>query len=362
MKTILIIEDDPVILYYLLETLTSEGYHAVGTAVPSEGVQLAVEARPDLILCDIMMNGLDGYQVLEMLRQHPLTQNIPFIFLTAKTDRADMRKGMELGADDYITKPFTRAELLRAIETRFSKTSSMVDKYQKQLEELKGTIALSLPDDLRSPLSAILGFSHIVLSQLDTAPLEETRELVLEIKKAGERLNRLIENALLYSDLVTPPEHGEAADAVPETPVSSRAIIAAVAMDKAKEYHREADLKLCIRDATVKMAESELKKILIEALDNAFRFSKSGTRVRVTSKPRFDGLFIYVTDSGNGMKPERLQSVINVSSAQVRRKRSYEHGLGLQIVKLLVKKNRGRLFMKSCLGKGTTVQISLAKI
>lgn len=94
-----------------------------------KGVELALKEKPDLIVCDIMMPELDGYGVLHLLRKNEDTQSIPFIFLTAKTERTDLRKGMEMGADDYITKPFEDIELLNAIEVRLKKAEIFDHKY-----------------------------------------------------------------------------------------------------------------------------------------------------------------------------------------------------------------------------------------
>ncbi|PRD45590.1 response regulator [Sphingobacterium haloxyli] len=121
-KTILIIEDNFEIREGTAEILSLTGEYKVLTAVNGkEGVDMAVRCRPDLILCDIMMPELDGYGVLYMLNKNESTMDIPFIFLTAKSERADIRKAMEMGADDYLSKPFDDIELLNAIEGRFRK-------------------------------------------------------------------------------------------------------------------------------------------------------------------------------------------------------------------------------------------------
>lgn len=121
-KKILIIEDNFEIREGTAEILSLTGEYDIVVAVDGkEGVDLALKHAPDLILCDIMMPELDGYGVLYMLSKNEATADIPFIFLTAKSERADVRKAMEMGADDYLTKPFDGIELLRAIETRFRK-------------------------------------------------------------------------------------------------------------------------------------------------------------------------------------------------------------------------------------------------
>ncbi|MBI1344237.1 MAG: response regulator [Terrimonas sp.] len=125
MKSILLIEDNDEIRDNTAEILELSNYKVYTASEGKEGVELALEKKPDIIICDIMMPVLDGYGVLHMLHKNPATRNTPFIFLTAKTERADLRKGMELGADDYITKPFNGTELLNAIESRLKKTEQL---------------------------------------------------------------------------------------------------------------------------------------------------------------------------------------------------------------------------------------------
>ncbi len=121
MKQILIIEDNPEIRDNTQEILSLAGYNVLTAQNGKIGVEIALKEKTDLILCDIMMPELDGYGVLHILSKKPETAGIPFIFLTAKTEKTDVRKGMELGADDYLTKPFGDTELLNAVETRLRK-------------------------------------------------------------------------------------------------------------------------------------------------------------------------------------------------------------------------------------------------
>lgn len=129
MKHILIIDDHTEIRENIAEILNLGGYQTSMAENGKRGVELAMSSPPDLIICDIMMPELDGYGVLHLLRKHAATQHIPFIFLTAKVERTDFRKGMEMGADDFITKPFDDIELLNAIEVRLKKQEILRSKY-----------------------------------------------------------------------------------------------------------------------------------------------------------------------------------------------------------------------------------------
>jgi len=141
MKKILLIEDNTEIRENTAEILELDGYEVIIAENGKIGVDLALKELPDLIICDIMMPVLDGYGVLHLLSKQSKTADIPFIFLTAKAERTDLRKGMEMGADDYITKPFDDVELLSAIESRLRKKEIAKNSYTQNIEGLDQLIS-----------------------------------------------------------------------------------------------------------------------------------------------------------------------------------------------------------------------------
>ena len=140
MKSILVIDDNADIRENTAEILELAGYQVTTAENGKKGVEQALKSKPDVIVCDIMMPELDGYGVLHLLRKNPEAQNIPFIFLTAKTERSDFRKGMEMGADDYITKPFDDIELLNAVEARLKKADILSQNYSAGSQGIKDFI------------------------------------------------------------------------------------------------------------------------------------------------------------------------------------------------------------------------------
>lgn len=162
MKKILVIEDDAVIRSSILKFLEAEAMEATSAADGESGVALARTESPDLIICDIMMPGWDGYKVLEQLRIDPNTAGIPFIFLSAKAERSDLRQGMELGADDYLTKPFTRKELLAAIAARFNKREAVTQPYMDAMKQAANNLKqLAYRDPLTGLPNRILFHHHL---------------------------------------------------------------------------------------------------------------------------------------------------------------------------------------------------------
>ena len=154
MKKILVIEDSPEMRRNLLTILRLEKFHPLGAENGREGVELARREKPDVILCDVMMPELDGYGVLKALREDPATVTIPFIFLTAKGEKPDIRAGMNLGADDYLTKPVAKADLLNAINARLQRQS------QQATPEFKPNF------DSAKPLETELGLTPRVAETL----------------------------------------------------------------------------------------------------------------------------------------------------------------------------------------------------
>ena len=185
MYKILVIEDETLVLANIVEILETEQFEAIGVENGQKGVQSALKMVPDLVLCDVMMPELDGYGVLKELRKNPVTARIPFIFLTALSHRKDLRQGMELGADDYLTKPFSREELLAAIAIRLEKYASIREDYDiaeqksrglekrmatmQQLLTTKDELLQKLTRDLRDPVSNINMAIHM-LAQADPGP------------------------------------------------------------------------------------------------------------------------------------------------------------------------------------------------
>ncbi len=166
MKSVLLIEDNPDIRENMSEILELSGYKALTAADGKQGVAMAIENKPDIIICDIMMPELDGYGVIHMLQKNPSTQNIPFIFLTAKAERAEIRKGMELGADDYITKPFNGTELLNAVESRLKKNDLLRKDISQGLEGLNNIITIAGGKDILKTLAEEGNISKLKKKQI----------------------------------------------------------------------------------------------------------------------------------------------------------------------------------------------------
>jgi K+-sensing histidine kinase KdpD len=323
-------------------------------------VEAAREHHPDLIICDIMMPELNGYGVLLALRNDPSTEHIPFMFLTAKAERDDMRKGMELGADDYLMKPFTTSELLAAVEARLQRHSTIKRGVEQKLENLRQNITLALPHELRTPLTSIIGYSEMLLMDFDAMASEQALSMVETIYKSGMRLWRVAENYLAYAQLellATDPARREAARVGQS--IFAMEIIPFAATRKAEQYDRDADIEVDVSDVAVAISSESLGKIVEELVDNAIKFSQPGSRVSITGKANEAEYILMVSDSGRGMTPEQVG---NIGAYMQFERALYEQqglGLGLVIAQRLTDLFGGKMNITSAVDKGTTVTVRL---
>lgn len=187
MTQILVIEDDPNVRTLILKLLQAEGFDALSAEDGRTGLRLARVHEPDLIICDIMMPEFDGYEVLSQLRQNSATATIPFIFLSAKSERTDLRQGMELGADDYLTKPFKRAELLGAISARLTKQAALTQPYVDEMKRAAQTLnQLAYRDPLTNLPNRILlhhRFQEAIAQVSQTSPQQMVAILWINLNR-----------------------------------------------------------------------------------------------------------------------------------------------------------------------------------
>jgi diguanylate cyclase len=178
MTKILVVEDMASLREETIEALSYEGFDVIGAENGVVGLKLALEQLPNLIVCDVMMPELDGYEMLAALRQEPSTATIPFIFLTAKADKADMRQGMESGADDYLTKPFTIEELLSAIAARLRKQATIQERFDWEIKQTESRMTYLAKHDELTNLPNRLLF-HDLLQQTVSQAAQQRQNLVL---------------------------------------------------------------------------------------------------------------------------------------------------------------------------------------
>ncbi len=360
MNPILVIEDDEPVRLGLVELLEMEGFQVLSAEGGRVGIQLARQHRPALIICDVMMPEVNGYTVLAELRQDPATATIPFIFLTARAEKSDLRQGMELGADDYLTKPFTRDELLRAVSTRLTKQAVISREMQTKLDELRGSIALALPHEIRTPLTGIIGYAEMLAEDYATLQPEEVQEFAQAIQQAAWRLQHLMLNYVLYAELEIAARDTVYAQALlGEGVCNLRSMATEVALQQAQQAERQADLSLDLEEGVVRIVERFAQHLLGELLNNAFKFSAPGTPVLVVGRPERGIYALDVRDHGHGMTAQQIAAVGAYMQFDRKRQEQQGLGLGLSIAKRLVELHGGTLSIQSEYGQWTNVRVTL---
>lgn len=328
MKKILVIEDDSGIRDSICQVLETEGYRVISAENGSLGVKLAYEAEPDIILCDVVMPEMDGYAVIEKIRNNPATETTPFIFLTGKSDPVEIRKGMNLGADDYLYKPFTVEELLSAVLLRLKKNEALMQRTEKKMNELRDSIGFSLPHELNTPLAAILGFAETIQTDFEVLGAEDVKEMAGYIMESAGRLRATIKKFLMFTHLQIISENPEERKRLKQRtcPISPQAI-QSMLRNCNKKHLRENDVIVDVDPAEIAVQYDYLLVMLTEVLDNSFKFSVPGEKVYITGK-KDDGKYrLEIRDEGAGMTKEQIEHM--GAFVQFNRNKQEQQGSGL---------------------------------
>lgn len=360
MKTVLLIEDEDNLREFIADSLELFDFKVLKAATAIQGIELAHSGAPDIILCDISLPGMDGYGVLKTLHESPQTIAIPFIFLTARSERDDIRKGMALGADDYITKPFGIDELIESITARLTKHKNS----RREIEDIRKQLTVSIPHEFITPLNSVLGFCQLILWTLEDGeqiPPNELEEYVLQIQEGGKRLLHLTQNYVMHAELnvltAHPPEQ--------RSPQTAKSIITQSVIEQyLKEIphynDREHDCVLDIEQATIAISDLYLRKLVSELASNAIKFSLNKTPVVIKGNKSADQKFyiLIVHDEGRGMSEDQIK---NIGAFVQFERQKYEQqgaGLGLVISKQIADICNSTLHIESHIDHGTTVTVT----
>jgi two-component system sensor histidine kinase/response regulator len=359
MSKILVIDDEEWICQMIRMALTQRGYEILEAGGGDKGLELARKELPDLVICDVNMQPMNGYATLREMRAAAATAAIPFILMTGAADNAGMRQGMELGADDYLPKPFTLDALYAAVEARLKKAQTLRAEAEKKLADLRDNISLMLPHELRTPLNGILAYGEILRTDAQSLTPQEIAEMGQVIAESGMRLQRLIENFLIYAQI-------EILEADPQKVAALRAgctdhpekLIRSHAVQQAERPNRISDLVLLeISDQPAAISENYLSKIVDELVNNALKYSQPGSPVRISLTPEDRTMVLTITDQGRGMDAEHIRKM--GAYMQFERKLHEQQGLGLGLIisQRLANIHGGRLTIQSRKSQGTTVTV-----
>jgi len=363
MSKILVIDDESWLREMIRLALEQQGFEVVEAMDGAEGIAQAREQLPDLILCDVNMDKAGaGYATLAKLRENPSTAAIPFILMTGLADAAGMRHGMDLGADDYLPKPFKVDELYATVQARLRKVQTVRQEAEKKLTLLRSQISLMLPHEMRTPLNGIISNAEMLAESAGSLDPRTISEMSHEICHSGQRLERLIENFLIYAQLEIVASDPQSISRLRSVITTHPAEIARTAtIAQAEKADRVNDLLLDVSDVPLPMAEDYFKKIVLELVQNALKFSDAGLSVRVRLRATREDVEFSVKDDGRGFSTEQISRVGAYMQFERRMQDEQGFGLGLAISKKLVELHGGELQIDSSAGIGSTVTVRLPR-
>lgn len=336
MKNILIIEDNADIRNDLKTILEMEGYDVSEASNGTSGFAAATsDVRPDLVICDIMMPGMDGYEVLGELRKIPEMAEIPFIFLTALGDRASHRKGMQEGADDYISKPFTSDEILKAIHSRLDRKDQYFRNLQGKIDSLKNSILYKIPRELLVPINGIIGIADILIEDIEKIETNRVQDLGLLIRNHARGLRDRIHAFLLFHSMENWSRNADLKEVIQVANTEfGRDAVREIAYRVANQYSRESDLVMNLTEMSIPVAKEHLERIIKELLDNAFRHTPAGRKVYVSlSRSEGNGMELSISDEGSGLSSVELDQLNEMIHSETPQDNPYSlSGLGLRLI------------------------------
>jgi two-component system sensor histidine kinase/response regulator len=360
-ELILVVEDDGALLDGLRDILELSGYRVVTARNGAQGLVALEQHRPDLIVSDINMPRMDGYQFYGQVRAHPEWVSVPFIFLTAKGEKADVRRGKMLGVDDYITKPFEEADLLVAVQAKLNRRAQLNAARDRQISDLKRTILTTLNHEFRTPLTYITTYADMLGEGNISA--EDFKNFMRGIQVGSDRLRRLVEDFIFLVELQT----GEAQQTYERRrqPLNDVAglLHATVERYRARARERGVSLEASLASSLpVVVVDAEfLANAIGRLMDNAIKFSKKGGgMVVLRAEPGDQSLIIEIADDGIGMPEAELAKIFDVFHQIDRAKMEQQgSGSGLAITHGIVSLHGGRLSATSAVNAGSTFRMEL---
>ncbi len=364
---VLVVEDETNLLSAIREILELEGFIVLTTHNGREALDIMYsdsQPAPDIIVSDIMMPEMDGFEFLTAVRSQDCWVGVPFIFLTAKGEKAIERHSALLGADVFLVKPFEAEELLVAVKSRLERHRNLRRVKDSEVSDVKRKILTILNHEFRTPLTLVVAYAEM-LKDFDPGMLADNSltEFLQGINTGADRLRCLIENFITLVEI----ESGEAAKTYHwrRGPILDLKMLVADAVRQVRTNYEDRHCQITIDpDLPPPIADwQQLKTIIRELVDNAFKFSDVDDIVTISIDHRGDDMRIEVTDHGRGI-PKDAQANIWQTFFQFNRE-MYENqgsGSGLAIVQGLTQIHGGHCELESEVGVGTCVSVIIPLI
>lgn len=369
--TILVVDDNPTNLQVLLESLKRTGFKILVARTGESAIQQAEYGKPDLILLDVMMPGIDGFETCRRFKTLEAFKDIPIIFMTALTDTTDKLKGFQAGGVDYVTKPLQHEEVLarvvthltiRRLQQELRQQHALLQEQHAQLQALnasKDKFFSIISHDLRSPLSAVLVGLRLLTDTESRLTDNEKNELIRDSHRTVEQLYNLLDNLLVWSRL----QRG-LMEYAPQ-PLDLRPLFERNAtLFAANAEQKQIAIRQTVAEPVIAFADSHMIDAIIRNLiSNALKFTEARGAITLSARQNDQRVEMAVADTGIGMDAETVAKLfrLDVRYNQLGTAGEKGTGLGLNVCKEFAEKNGGSIAVESVVGAGTTFRVTLPK-
>ena len=354
-QKVLIVDDVTKNIQLVASFLKQSGYEINYALSGKAAIRHVKKEHFDLIMLDIMMPEMDGFEVCEKLKEDDKTKDIPVIFLTAKTDIESVTKAFEIGGIDYITKPFNKAELLARVKTHLE--LQLQKKNLRELNATKDKFFSIIAHDLRSPLNQLIGLSEILQNMIKSEQREDAIRLVNIINESAKSGRMLLENLLEWSRSQT-----GSINFGPESLDLSIVTQEVVDLVAQNANQKEISIVSKIKTGTIAFADINMvKTILRNLISNSIKFTPFGGEIKLDAKVSKDIITYAVTDNGIGIDDSDIKKLfrMDINPKTIGKSKEKGTGLGLILCKEFVEINGGEIWVESTLGKGSSFVFSL---
>lgn len=359
---ILVVEDDTNLMEGMREILELDGYEVLTATSGVGGLEILrqSEEAPDLIVSDIMMPKMDGYEFFEKVRSYEEWISIPFVFLSARGEKSDVRLGKSMGADDYVIKPFSVEDLLVTVSSKLQRHQQLQTVFSGKVTEVKRSILTILNHEFRTPLTYVIAYADMLDRDADQMTLDEMRDFLRGVNSGAERLKRLVENFIFLVELET--GELETSFALRKTLIYDYEEVIESAF---KYVEVEMKNKGCALDIHIEAEPPAIlgdREYLVAAIarliDNAIKFSKPNSDIKLAMYTADEHFIFAVTDNGRGIPEEEVPLIFD-SFYQINRP-LYEDqgaGIGLTIVQGIATVHGAEITVETEVDKGSTIRL-----
>ena len=375
MSSILVIDDEPnnFDVIEVLLNVNEQNYTLHYASGGQEAIANLEMLQPDLILLDVMMPGIDGIEVCRRIKAMSTWQAVPIIMVTALASKEDLARCLEVGADDFISKPVSGIELrarvksMLRIKHQYDRINTLshlqentISLLQNNLDQLCGSLVSTLPHELNTPLNGVFGVIDLLVQEHQNMSTEEVQELLEMAQESAQRLEKLTKRFLQYARLEVLANNPKTAQIENiNFKVSTQILIKDAIKAQAENCNRLDDMVCELENIEVAIAERDFLSIVNELLENALKFSKPSTPVQINSLLKNGKFYLIISDQGRGMMAEQIAKIGAFTQFERKYYEQQGIGLGLKIVKKITELYGGEFLVSSVYHQGTTVSIEL---